>query len=82
MYIWYNYAIFEEEIANDLVKAEQVYERAIKLVPHKKFTFGKLWIYYANFSLRCNDLDKARKLYGRAIGICPKQKVFKAYIEM
>lgn len=56
MYIWYNYAVFEEEAAQDLAKAEQVYERALKLVPHKKFTFGKLWIFYAHFCLRCNDL--------------------------
>lgn len=82
MYIWFNYAIFEEEIAGDMARAEQVYERALKLVPHKKFTFGKLWIFYANFCLRCNDLAKARKVYGRAIGLCPKEKVFKAYIEL
>lgn len=82
MYIWYNYAVFEEEIAGDMARAEQVFERALKLVPHKKFTFGKLWIFYANFCLRCNDLPKARKVYGRAIGLCPKEKVFKAYIEL
>ena len=51
-------------------------------MPHKQFTFGKLWIFYANFSLRCNDLEKARKIYGRAIGLNPKEKIFKAYIEM
>jgi crooked neck len=82
MYIWYNYALFEEELAQDLTKAESIYTRAIALVPHKKFTFGKLWIYYANFCLRCNDLEKARKTFGRAIGLNPKEKVFKAYIEM
>ena len=72
MYLWYNYALFEEELAQDLQKAEAVYTRAIALVPHKKFTFGKLWIFYANFCLRCNDLEKARKTYGRAIGLNPK----------
>ena len=82
MYIWYNYAVFEEEIAGELKKAQQVYERAIKLVPHKKFTFGKLWIFYAQFYLRCNDLEKARKIYGRALGLCPKEKIFKAYIQL
>lgn len=59
-----------------------MYERAIKLVPHKKFTFGKLWINYANFYLRCGDLAKARKVFGMAIGVNAKQKVFKAYITM
>lgn len=56
MYLWFNYAVFEEEIAKDMSRAQKIYERAIKLVPHKKFTFGKLWIFYANFCLRCNDL--------------------------
>ena len=82
MYLWYNYAVFEEEMGKDMQRADEIWNRAIKLVPHKKFTFGKLWIFYANFCLRCNDLAKARKTYGRAIGIFPKEKVFKAYIEM
>ena len=82
MYLWINYAVFEEEVAKDMSRAQKIYERAIKLLPHKKFTFGKLWIFYANFCLRCNDLQKARKVYGRAIGLNPKEKVFKAYIEM
>eukprot|EP00919_Chromeraceae_sp_WS-2016_P006698 GHVR01015736.1.p1 GENE.GHVR01015736.1~~GHVR01015736.1.p1 ORF type:complete len:103 (+),score=2.29 GHVR01015736.1:1295-1603(+) len=72
----------EEEIAEDMEKAEAVYERAIKLIPHKQFSFGKLWIQYAHFCLRCCDLDKARRIFGKAIGVHPKQKVFKAYIEL
>lgn len=81
IYLWLNYAVWEEE-AGRPAKAEAVLDRALKLVPHKKFTFGKLWIHYANFCLRCNDLPKARKTYGRAIGLCPKQKVFRSYIEL
>ena len=82
MYIWYNYAVFEEEQAEDMAAAKQVWQRAIQLVPHKKFTFGKLWIFYANFCLRCCELDQARKAFGRSIALAPKEKVFKAYIEM
>jgi crooked neck len=82
IYIWLNYAVFEEEVAEDLARAEQVYERAVKLVPHKKFTFGKLWINFAQFYLRCSDLGKARRVFGRSIGLFPKKKVFKAYISM
>lgn len=59
-----------------------MYERAIKLIPHKKFTFGRLWINFANFYLRCGELVKARKVFGRALGVFPKQKVFKAYIKV
>ena len=62
--------------------ANTIYERILKLIPHKKFTFGKLWIQYAHFSLRCNDIDKSRKIFGRAIGVFPKKKVFKSYIEL
>jgi crooked neck len=74
--------VFEEEMAQDMQKASEVYERVIKLIPHKKFTFGKVWIQYAQFCLRCNDLDKARKVFGRSIGLFAKKKVFKAYIEL
>jgi len=82
MYVWYNYAAFEEQVAGDSAKAELVFERAIKAVPHKKFTFAKLWKFYADFCLRCDNLAKARKIYGRSIGLCPKQKCFKNYIEL
>lgn len=57
IYLWYNYAAFEEMEANDPIKAKQVYERALKLVPHKKFTFSKLWIMYAHFQIRHDNLD-------------------------
>ena len=63
-------------------RTEQVYERALKLVPHKKFTFGKLWINFAQFYIRCGDLQKARKIFGMSIGIFPKKKVFQAYINL
>jgi crooked neck len=35
IYLWYNYATFEEMEASDPIKAKEVYERALKLVPHK-----------------------------------------------
>lgn len=82
IYLWYNYAIFEEEVAKDLLKANEVYERALALVPHKIFTFSQLWVNYAQFHLRCADLDRARKIYGMAIGRCPREKIFRNYIEM
>jgi crooked neck len=34
IYLWYNYAIFEELDAEDMALAESVYERAIAIVPH------------------------------------------------
>lgn len=57
IYLWYDYATFEEIEANDPLKAKDIYERALKLVPHKNFTFSKLWIMYAHFQIRHNNLD-------------------------
>ena len=75
MYIWYSYAAFEELDAKNFEKANEVYSRALQIVPHKKFTMTKLWIMYANFALRCQDLDKMRKIYGIALGKCPNEKI-------
>ena len=49
LYLWYSYALFEELEAHDMERTAQVFERALKLVPHEKFTFSKLWIYFAHF---------------------------------
>ena len=82
IYLWINYALFEELDANDMLKAKDIYERIIKLIPHHVFTFAKIWIMYVHFNLRCKNLDAARKIFGLAIGKCPNEKIFKAYIEM
>jgi crooked neck len=57
-------------------KTKEIFERVLKLIPHKKFTFSKLWIMYAKFNLRCKDVDRSRKIFGLAIGKCPKEKIF------
>ena len=82
VYLWIYYAIFEELIANNVVRTRAVYLEALNKIPHKKFTFAKLWIYYAKFEIRCKDIDTARKMMGVALGKCPKPKLFKAYIEL
>jgi crooked neck len=51
-------------------------------VPHKQFTFAKLWLLYARFEVRRLDLSAARKVLGSAIGICPKEALFKGYIQL
>jgi crooked neck len=79
IYLWINYAVFEELQANSQENANKVYERIMKMVPHETFTFSKLWIFYAHFFLRTKQVDKLRKLLGRALGICPKPKLFEAY---
>ncbi|KAK5116023.1 NineTeen Complex (NTC) component [Meristemomyces frigidus] len=82
VYLWIFYALYEELTARDLSRTAQVYTAALNLIPHKKFTFAKLWILKAQFHLRQNDLTAARKTMGRAIGSCSKPKLFRAYIEM
>lgn len=54
----------------------------MRLVPHKQFTFAKLWLMYAQFEVRQLDLPAARKVLGTAIGMCPKEALFKGYIQL
>ncbi|KIK68727.1 hypothetical protein GYMLUDRAFT_190062 [Collybiopsis luxurians FD-317 M1] len=82
IYLWLDYALFEEIETKDYNRARQIYQTAISLVPHKLFTFAKLWIMFARFELRRLDLNAARKILGNGIGLCPKEKLFKGYIEL
>jgi crooked neck len=66
----------------DYERARQVYRTAVEVVPHKQFTFAKLWLMYARFEVRRLDLAGARKLLGVAIGMCPKEALFKGYIQL
>ena len=67
---------------NDPVAAERVYQRAMEIVPHKIFTFAKLWIMMAHYYVRCLNLEKARKIFGKAIGQFNNEKIYKAYIDL
>lgn len=82
IYLWLNYAVWEEAAAEDVDRAREVYKRAIRLVPHKQFTFAKLWIMAAHLEVRALQMDKARKVLGQAIGMAPKPKLFDAYIQL
>ena len=60
-----------------------MYRECLKLVPHKTFSFSKIWIMaVATFEIRQKRLDAARKILGMAIGLAPKDKIFKAYIDI
>ncbi|KAF9366419.1 NineTeen Complex (NTC) component [Mortierella sp. NVP85] len=82
IYLWIKYAIFEELETKDYERARQVYKSCLQLIPHKKFTFAKIWLLYAKFEIRQLDLATARKTLGMALGTCPKDKLFKGYIEL
>ncbi|KAH7104467.1 pre-mRNA-splicing factor CLF1 [Auriculariales sp. MPI-PUGE-AT-0066] len=82
IFLWLDYALFEELESKDLERAQQIYETALKVVPHKLFTFAKLWILFARFKIRRLDVGAARKIMGTAIGLSPKEALFKAYVQL
>lgn len=82
IYLWINYALFEELEAEDYEKTRQVYDSCLKLIPHRSFTFAKMWLLYSHFEVRQKNLHLARKILGTAIGKCPKNKIFRGYIDL
>lgn len=68
IYLWINYALYEELTAKDIVRTREVYRACLQVVPHKLFTFGKIWLMAAHFEVRQKDLAAARKLLGSGIG--------------
>ncbi|VDL50581.1 unnamed protein product [Hymenolepis diminuta] len=82
IYLWINYAFYEELTVADVERTREVYNFALRLIPHKKFTFAKMWLYAAKFEIRQKQLTAARKLLGTALGKCPKAKLFRGYIEL
>lgn len=80
--LYIDYAVFEEKRANDIERARKVYNDVLSKIPHKRFTFSRLWILYAYFEVRQHNLSKARQAFGFAIGTCPRSSIFDAYIEM
>ncbi|CAH8389536.1 unnamed protein product [Eruca vesicaria subsp. sativa] len=83
IYLWVNYALYEEIESEDVERARQVYRECLKLVPHASFSFAKIWLLAAQFEIRQLNLTAARKILGNAIGKAPnKDKIFKKYIEI
>ncbi|GAU29351.1 hypothetical protein TSUD_31580 [Trifolium subterraneum] len=82
IYFWINYALYEELEAGDIEQTRDVYKECLKLIPHHKFTFSKVWLLAVQFEIRQSNLKGARKILGNAIGMAPKDKIFKNYIEM
>ena len=70
--------VLQELEAQDPERTREVYRECLKLVPHKSFSFSKIWVMAANFEIRAKRLDAARKILGLAIGLAPKDKIFKA----
>ena len=62
IYLWIYYALFEELKAQDMEKTREVYAMCLRLIPHKKFTFAKMWLLFAKFEIRQKNLTGARKI--------------------
>lgn len=82
IYLWINYAIYEELSADDINRTREVYKACLKVIPHSSFTFAKIWVMFAHFEVRQKQLDQARKILGQSIGRCPKDKLFTQYIQL
>lgn len=44
IYLWINYALFEELQAQDMQRTREVYSACLKVIPHKVFTFAKVYL--------------------------------------
>jgi len=85
IYLWIYYATYEELTNNDLERASEIYKTCLdRVIPHKQFSFAKVWIYAANLQIRRKNLTSARKILGKAIGMCHggKERIFKEYISI
>lgn len=82
IYLWINYALYEELVAEDAARAREVYRACLRVIPHAEFTFAKIWILAAQLEIRQKRLKAARTILGMAIGKAPKPKLFKAYIDL
>jgi crooked neck len=82
IYLWINYALFEELQTKDYARAREIYQTILKIIPHKIFSFNKLWKLFAEFEIRRHNLQAARKIYGNALGLAPSASLYTWYIEM
>jgi len=80
IYLWINYAIYEEMVAKDITCCRAVYKACIELIPHKLFIFAKIWIMFAKFEVRQRDLTVAQKVLGIALGNIQNQSCTKVIL--
>ncbi|KAG8390551.1 hypothetical protein BUALT_Bualt01G0095200 [Buddleja alternifolia] len=82
IYLWINYILYEELVLLDVDRTRDLYNLCLKMIPHEKFSFAKIWLMAAQFEVRQLNIDRARRILGSAIGMAPKDKIFKEYIEI
>uniref|UniRef100_A0A3B3ZTV5 Pre-mRNA-splicing factor Syf1-like N-terminal HAT-repeats domain-containing protein n=1 Tax=Periophthalmus magnuspinnatus TaxID=409849 RepID=A0A3B3ZTV5_9GOBI len=88
IYLWINYALYEELEVKDAERTRQVYQACLDLIPHKKFTFAKMWLLfgtaigkcpknkllkgYIELELQLREFDRCRKLYEKYLEFGPE----------
>lgn len=51
IFLWVKYALFEELQAGEKERAREVYRACLSVIPHKLFTFGKIWVMAAHLEV-------------------------------
>ncbi|KAF3824631.1 hypothetical protein GH733_009965 [Mirounga leonina] len=78
IYLWVNYALYEELEAKDPERTRQVYQASLELIPHKKGTSigkcpkNKLFKGYIELELQLREFDRCRKLYEKFLEFGPE----------
>merc|ERR1719375_848885 len=52
VYLWVKYALFEELDMKDAGRAREVLKKCLEVVPHRAFTFAKVWLLAAKLEIR------------------------------
>lgn len=83
VYLWIRCLTYLELEAGNIDLCRNLYKRLLnEVIPHKHFTFSKMWLMYSQFEIRQKNLSLARKILGKSLGLCPKRKTYEGYIEM
>jgi hypothetical protein len=43
IFLWLKFANYEELVAKDIERTRSIYNKVLEIIPHKQFTFAKLW---------------------------------------
>ncbi|XP_077166467.1 crooked neck-like protein 1 isoform X3 [Paroedura picta] len=77
IYLWINYALYEELEAKDPERTRQVYQACVELIPHKKV----LWKSYIDFEIEQEEYENTRNLYRRLLQRTQHVKVWISFAQ-
>nr|GEU92598.1 crooked neck-like protein 1 [Tanacetum cinerariifolium] len=80
IYLWINYSLYEEICAQDISRTRDVYNKCLKLLPHKSSPFRKrgylrltlkldsqVFLEYIDFEIAEGKFERTRRLYKRLL---------------